>query len=509
MNTLHCSVPFNKKAIVLASSLTILTACGGGGGGGGDTPAPAGGQTPGTTVNLTNEQAKAAAAQGLAKGLSGGVEKFQTVMKATSADNAMAESLAPEAVTAVQLLEGGSTTNNGSGNGVIDQTQGAFTAFLGTTTRNGDVITYTPDAQAVCSETGVENILDLLSGSGSAAGSSSTASRQLITTSTTQTDTKCTDLVKHITLVQTLTSETTGTLAYRFDNFSPLIVGYAPDSSYFQLNLADLKGSLEAGAVITDPQTPAGLPNMSGSLRVTETDNSATKSTLTLSVPDAITINGALDGQAVNLNMAQTTKLLELTGDTASNEASVEFAVNAVNLVAPITDPSNVDHPSEFNMAGITGLIQIAAATDTVTVTNLGLNGQPLTLKIDGNDALRLTMSSLSLTTLGSTKTSTLNSALDVSLSFDNLIQWWSSTLPAATKGTLAITAPANTEVAVIDNTAIGSLSSKITSGGPLTLTGTGLFAGNLSFNSGTCLTDADNTAAGGIGLPITSAACP
>ena len=508
MNTLHFSVPFNKKAIVLASSLTVLAACGGGGGGG-DTPAPTGSQNPSTTVNITDEQAKAAAEKGLAKGLSGGIEKMQTVMKATSADNAMAESVAPEAVTAVQLLEGGHTTNNGSRTGVVDQTQTAFTAFLGTATRSGDVITYTPDAQAVCSETGVENILNLLSGSGSATGSSSTASRQLITNSTTQTDAKCTDLVKHITLVQTLTSETTGTLAYKFDSFSPLLVGYAADSSYFQLNLADLKGALEAGAAITDPQTPPALPNMSGSLRLAETDNSATKSTLTLSVPDAITINGALDGQAVNLNMAQTAKLVELTGDTATNEASIEFAMNAINLVAPLADPSHVDHPSEFNMAGLTGLIKIAATTDTVTVTNLGLNGQPLTLKIDGNDALRLTMNTLSMTTLGSTKTTTLNSALDFSLSFDNLIQWWSATLPAATKGTLAITAPVNTEIAVIDNTVIGSLSSKITSGGPLTLTGTGVFAGNLSLNSGACFTDADHTAAGGVGLPITAAACP
>lgn len=383
-----------------------------------------------------------------------------------------------------------------SGEESQSQLDAAFSAFLSNPTRDGNTLTYRPDVNLACSD---ETITEVLAEAGDAQ---------------TQADAKaiCETLVPNITVVQTLTSETEGTLTYRYRDAAPFVVGYAANSVYFQVEFADTKTALQAMAQdLNEPLAEGDLPStFDGAIRLTATETGSNAGSIRLSVPEAVAVSGATDLGEASFTLAATDKLIEIGGDEAAGTAFVEMDVGTVSATLPDIDAGGAPHLWELAMAAITGRIDVNNNTQQLTVTNLGFGGEPTTVRIDGQEALRVALQNFGATVEGNTSLITLDTALDFSMSVANVFGMMDDFFLDATDpsdpsltGSLAVSAPAGTKMSVLNPGATTPVT-KVTVGGPIDMQGSGEFEGTLSLPVDSCFVQDGSTV-----MPVAPMQCP
>ena len=344
---------------------------------------------------------------------------------------------------------------------------------------DGDTITFTPNTTELCVD--IEDA----------------AERQL-----------CEQMLNRISLVQNTDNNT---LTVMFDDHAPLIVGYGQNSVYFEVDLTetvavagDLLAALDAGISIDFPET------FEGAVRLTMASTDTT-GTVTLGVTDTIRIGGEVDGEQFSIEVAETDKVIEISGD--GNTATVELGLGAVTGGFPLEDDDEIMHVAELSLAGINAFMQLQG--NTIEMTGLNLGNDPVTFDIDGQAVFEASMDTLDLTVNGTDGSLTFSTGdgtdFVLELSFANtsyidfLEDFIDEDIITGAVGGLTIAIADDTELAFIVDEAdpFAEALTKVVSGS-IDFTGTGFFDGTASYSADDCYTDSSTA-----GFPVEAVTCP
>jgi hypothetical protein len=298
----------------------------------------------------------------------------------------------------------------------------------------------------------------------------------------------CIDDAKKISVVQTLDGDTSGTFAILINGHTLLVIGYASDSVYVEVDFAEIKLVLEStGDWDPDSEVTAFQGKIRLAVAVANVTAGQEKATVTLSVPAAINVGGvdAESGKDVSVTIAATSKLIEVMGDAGTDTASISLGVGVIDAKYPDEESLGdlmgtvVYHDVEEHIGGLTGTITVTH--DTLTATGLGV-GDGIYSKTDGVKDSELTMDELDLTVTG----------VDDTVSFDKALNLYEMD----EKGTLTETAPAGTKVKLYEVADVNGdyyTVSKVTAVGPYVMTGAGGRMGSLSVAVGQCFMEIDS----------------
>ena len=211
-------------------------------------------------------------------------------------------------------------------------------------------------------------------------------------------DTDCESFIEsHVTIVQKLVNDDSGTLSFMFDSSEILKVAYSSAEVSYLLSLTNLNGVLD---VIRENDPTFPDVTTAGTLKASFGVSSTGTATVTLAVPNAVSISGNTDAGPVSFSIAASTKLVQLIGNDTTKTASVEFNMGQLSCTFPYKSSTG-----EIFLAGLTGKIDVVG--DLITVTNMSV-GSGMSLKIGGETALAFTADGLDATINGSTGAITL-----------------------------------------------------------------------------------------------------
>lgn len=467
-----------SSAFLMGGVIALTSGCGGGGGDSSDPNGPGAPATDDVSL-VTTEQAQQSATDVVKNDFGVSVSRAVSLVM-----NSKALEKSIEAVGAGDG-PGGADSGGSSPESITAQAEDAVISMFSNPVRDNGTITYTPTVVDVCAQP----FLTTLYGS-------TLAGRQ-----------ECEDLFSHVTIVQTVVSETEGTITYKFDEFAPLVVGYSATVNYIEMDLAQYAAAVEAAALVVNPNEPLDYPDtFSGVVRVTEVSTGENAATLTVAVRTPIVIAGMLDGQNTSLEIAETDKLIEVAADGDAQTGSIELAVGAISANFPVDNPftSGIVHAGQFDLAALTGKLDINNATDSLVVTNFGLGGQPLTVRIDGQETTRIALDTFDMSADGATGVASFDSPLNFAFDFNNVEGIIDDTLAVGAQGGLTVNADATTAFTVVDNSVNASGAVFQVTAGQISFNGTGIFAGSLAAVPGSCYTEASTEA-----FPVVEATCP
>jgi len=446
-------------AVFLLISVLLLGACGGGGGG-----SSSSGSTNSPSLSVTTEEAQQQAIDAVSRGLIGGVERFTDLTAESAAGGGSSTMMSTSPLRVLRSMDAQGSLN--------DQVEQFLTQLISNPSRDAGTITYKPDPVLTCQQSVFDQVFapDLAE------------------------QAQCEALVSRIELVQTITSDTSGTVAYRFDGSEPLVLGYTSISAYIEVDLAQLKSAVESIMMVVNPSAPTELPvTFNGVIRVTETELGANAASITVGVTEGINIDGMFDGQQATFTLAPTDKLLEIIADADAQTGSVELSVGAISALFPVQDDASMTVlAGELSLAALTGRFDLDNNTQTLSVTNFGIGDQPFTVKVDGQEAVRLALDTLSMTLNGNE--ANFETGLSINLFANNISGILDDFLDMTTMpvmGTLALAAPAGTVFLDVQDPTNPMMDiTQVMSGGPLTVMGTDSFEGSLTAMAGTCFTE-------------------
>ncbi len=473
-------------ATALGAGALLIGGCGGGGGKDDDDGNGNGNGTPPTPA-----EAQAAAAASMAKAINTNGAMLTTLGQNSSAVGELLElaGIDTDGSSGVGVF----THDGGAEEDVFDDLEGLIGASLGlsgnpSVTTTGDLITIDPDDTRVC----MQEIL----GSGA-----------------TQEDlAECVQIVSHLTVTILATSSTAGTVTFLYDDLRILAVTYTSNSAAFEIFLADLAAiaqSLEE--ISSDPDDePLDLPDtfegaLQLSLAVTNDTAGQEAGSIGLAVTQTITIADEEDEVSISLGPST---LLSLSGDAGAGTATVSAALGALAATFPVEDPFDVTHDGALTIGGLSAQATLSDAGDTLVVTEFGIAPgtpgiPPFYFTVDGQNALSLGLALMGFTIDGANDTITLDAALDFDLAAANvagvLDDFFGNPFQPDLTATLEIDAPANTVFTVLGDP---DETLQLTTGGPLTATGTGVLEGGVEIQAGQCLDSPDEENGTG-GFPI------
>jgi hypothetical protein len=434
--------------------------CSGSGGGGG-------GQ-----INVTTEEAQAQVAGNVGETFGGAVGAVGVVALDAQLLGVLGGILGDESGFP-QDPDGLDTLVSGLTQGLAD----LFDALLRNPVRNGNTITYTPDAAAVCAQVPLG------------------------------TEQNCADILGHVTLLQTLTSDTTGTLQFRFDGVTAATLGYSPTETWFEVDLAGLKAALGIVLGILDPTATLDLPStFQGAVRIMTSTPAPGTGTVTLAITREIRIAGPVDCGNMSVVLGATNKLLQMTVDEEAGTATFEANLAGVDVQIPFEDDADGCHTATLNLGGLTALLQINASSQNLVLTDVGIGGMPLVLDVDGDEALRVELDTFGMTVNGDTGAIRMDTGFHLLVNLSN-VQAFFETIFGTTdpaEGSVTANMPAGTRIELLEN-AMGETLGTVTGGGPIDVTGTGEFSGDESIAMDECFILFPELQL----FPIESADCP
>jgi len=341
--------------------------------------------------------------------------------------------------------------------------QAAAETLLSNGTRNGSTITYDPDEVAICS--GASTLL---------AG---------LEDQVNQIDpgviSDCEDLYSRITVLQTITDNEQGTLDINYDAFKMITIGYGPDSTYAEYDLSQWASIIEGFG------QGAGLPNtLQGTIRSTLTGQGPDHVGMTLSIEQDIKVVD--DSENIDINIASTPKLFELTADAPVNSASLELALAQLDLMLPLTDGLGTDRQTEVHFDGLTSLAELGDNGEGLNLSNVGIGNLPLVIDVvddsPGIDPIdfNLELATFAFNINGAGTLVTFDQMFAMALDIDDPFEIFSDT--PNSQSTLAIDIDEGTELRF--RTAGGF---EVQENGSVSGNGTGDFVGTQEFLSGTC----------------------
>lgn len=237
------------------------------------------------------------------------------------------------------------------------------------TTRTGNLITIDPDETDLCTDEG-EIALD-------------------------DSSADCIALLKHLTVSLLATSEESGLLSYLFKEQPLLILGYAPDTESMEINFGTIAAVAEELRQIDGSAESLDMPDvLTGSLKsttsVTNSQPGSEAGSISLEIVQAINVMTASTGSEFTM---QPGTLFSITADAATGIGGMELDIGAIQAI--FDEDSGY---TQFNLSGFTAKVQVNPDEGELVVSNFGIGRGPLSIKVDDDEALKVTMETLGFT---------------------------------------------------------------------------------------------------------------
>lgn len=409
------------------------------------------GETPNAAVDtsgLSEQEIRGAGFQGAARGVSANLATFSTVMSNASVLEDLNSQLGssrglPGTPRALKVQGDNALTESGGVDELVATLEAMFEDSSVAQTDN--VYTFDPDETKICADSSVTQ------------------------TNVAQCETLLGNMTAEMTVNATANNEVTAaTTDFLYSGSVLVTVDFAPGRGYYELNLSGLKTLLQSLNDAAPAEEKEAIPAvMSGVLRASYTTTGDYAASMTLSVPEAITIEADSANDPVNFNLSATDSLASLSANTNDNSMTLEVGLNAINLIATDKDENGNSFPIELALSALTGKAVVTDNGDTLTLTGIGING--LSYKVDQRNAATVNLADFgaTLSGAGDRLQTTLNSDFDFDMTLENihgaLADYFESTAETQSL-TVAVDAPANTQF-----TELATDITKIT-GGPLTI---------------------------------------
>ena len=316
----------------------------------------------------------------------------------------------------------------------------------------------------------------------------------------------CQSFAEYFIMTLEITSRTSGVIQITINKQTLLSFEYAELSLSLEVFLDGLKALTDLRGDDTNGEIPE---TFSGSFKLSIELLSSTKAEILASIPQAIDIDGTIGDEPITFSMASSSKLVSLIADENEEYLSLEFGMGA--LYAKVM--SDLGSEQEIDIKALTGLFQLDTNLDKLIATNIGIGDSALTIDYDGSNAVTLDMATFGFEIDGSTEDITLTSDFDLALSIENvngelgidLFDLAQDPTDISLAGSLSITAPKDTVFMDMETTDFMTDSTKVVSGGPLSILGTGYYSTNVTVNAGECLISTDDMSVFGDGMSVTS----
>ena len=468
---LTIQTPKLRKSVLglaLAASVATLSSCAGGSGdGNGGSENNAGVDTRG----VTTESLRTSATTGMTQGITANTRALTTVLGDSSALQQLTSQLgsgggASSVSTSARAL--GDGPNGLDTDSVSTQIDSALD-FVGELidqsdiSQNGNVYTFDPVEAQICA-----NAED------------------------SQAAADCTTVLSHITFVMTVNSVVdqqvvAATTAFKYDNSTFVVVDFSANSGYYEVQLAGLRTLLAGLNEVAPADEVVELPStMQGTLRVAFTTTGSDSGTLTVSVPAAIRLTDDTEGEALQIDIAQTNQLFSLAADGTAKTMTVEVNISALDLLSSESDVAG-SFPVKLALSGITGKAVVTDSGDKLTLTGIGADS--VTVKVENTQAASLSLAAFDavLDASGANAVANFSKALDFNLSLTNLRGIFSDIFesddPALTL-VASVDAPGNTGFETVSDEQL-----KVTGGTlDIVITQDGADDINVSVPDGSCL---------------------
>lgn len=326
-------------------------------------------------------------------------------------------------------------------------------------------------------------------------------------------NTECLRTIDSFTMEITLYTNETGVINLKINNITATSFEYSPTLLSLEVFLEGIKAlaTLEG-----DGTNDGSIPEVfSGSFKLSIELVSDTEVKIIASIPQAININGDMDGDPIEFTLASTSKLLAIIADSTQNTTTLELGFSMLYAKFMGNDGINPS-TQEISLKALTALLILDADADTLTATNIGIGDEPFTIAINDINAVKLEIDTFGLDLAGSSEEITLTSdfninyyALNVNgeLGEDTFELASDSSTNTTLTGELSIMAPSGT--VLINEESYDSFTgytdiTTIVSGGPVTMSGSGYFASDFTANSGQCIESTDDVVTFADGITIT-----
>jgi len=299
----------------------------------------------------------------------------------------------------------------------------------------------------------------------------------------------CIALMKHLTVSLLATSEESGELTYLFKNQPLFIMGYTPNSESLEINLGTISAVAEEWQLIDGDEESLDMPDVvTGSLKstttVTNLEPGSEAGTVSMDVVQAISIISEASGTEFSM---QPGTLFSMNADAATGIGGMEIDIGAIQGI--FEEDSSY---SQFNLSGFSANAQVNPDAGEFVVSNFGIGRGPLSIKVDDEEALKVTMETLGFTVNEERGELRMDGNLNLTAVIGEMFADDSEFLSQ----TFSMSLPQGSTLARLGN---GSL--KVGGVGPfsISLSTEDLFGGvnteTVVANSNECLTDAPSTA--------------
>lgn len=416
----------------------MLGACGGGSGDGN-----------GSSGGDGDDPANTSGDAGLVDaGARGDASVIETDVLLRTAARGAARGLGPDLDALPGILnDGQSAGGNMPDDGALGATQNAGEELVATllgiddpgavVSREGNVITVDPDDAAICASgdevvgaTGLDE--DAGDGNDDAFGDGEPTSGDADALDDDGTD-ACLQLVADLTVSLDAMSETTGVITYLFQNEAVVSIGYSPETGNTEVNLGGLKLVLErlASIAATDGTTNGdggtlGAPDvMRGTVRLSsQVANEVAGSEageIVLNVMETVEIGDA-SGAGLTL---EPSRVFQLGFDAATDEVALSIDWGALQVVTETGDSFGNTSRNTLSLGGLSLDVDVAAdeQAPALSLSNVGIGGldTPLTISIDGQNALSLALETFGVSVNAADGNLVFDTPASVSLALDNL----------------------------------------------------------------------------------------
>lgn len=436
--------PFRITALTAAmTSLAFIIGCS-------PSDATTDGSTDGSVdvSGLSEQEIRGAAAAGATRGITANLSTFSGVMSNASVLENMTSQLGSSrtlqgTTRALMPRDTGAVMDDGGIDEIIQTIADIFDDSQ--VSQNGNVYTFDPDETQMCADP--------------SATPAEVAECEAVLSNVTA------EMTVNATANNEITAATTDFL---YSQAVVATVDFTSTSGYYELNLSGLQTFMQGvnDAVPVDEQ--ATIPAvMSGTLRASFTVTGDYAASMTLSVPEAITISDDSATDPVSIELAATDSLAAVSANTNENSMTAEIGLGAINLLMADEDDMGNSFPIQLALSALTGKAVVTDNGDTLTLTGIGVDG--FSLQVDQLSAATLDIANFgaTLSAAGGYLQSTLNNDFALDLALTNirgvLADFFESTAESESL-TVAIDAPANTQFTELETDV-----SKIT-GGPLTI---------------------------------------
>lgn len=238
----------------------------------------------------------------------------------------------------------------------------------------------------------------------------------------------CKSTLSHITVVQTIESETTGLVAFKWDEFAPVTLNYKPEELHIDLDLAEIKkASIEYNKIPGAVKQPELPETFTGIIRMS-LNGTSTRGKLALAIRQAIDVASTGVQNFWSIHIQETANLFSVESDTSTGISTMSFGLkkldisfpdqdsvcNAINTCTPIT------RKIDFHTGGLTGTLQFDGKLHTVTGTGMGIGGigEKITVKSDDTEIFSLTLPDFGFVVNGKSKEITFNTAFSLKTAY-------------------------------------------------------------------------------------------